>query len=740
MKTHSSPLALALSLALVASVTADEGMWIPSQIPDLAPKLRSMGFEGDPQAFADLTGQPMGAIVWLGNCSASFVSPEGLIVTNHHCATSALQYNSTPERNLLQDGFLATTRDEELYNGPGAEVWVTVGFAEVTDEIINGIDPDLSDLERYELLQRRVNERTAACEAGGRRCLVKPFFEGLRYYELAQVEIPDVRLVYAPARGVGNFGGETDNWRWPRHTGDWSFFRAYVGPDGRPAAHSKENVPYRPERWLKVQPAGLDEGDLVFVAGYPGTTSRLHTYEEVKETATFTYPAEIERYAEQIEILEALGAGDEEVQIKAASLLRGLNNSLTNRRGMVEGLIDGGLLEKKKAEQEALVAWIEADPARQEAYAGVVGYLAAQGADEAGTRERDWLLEKALPPLKDRLRVSRASLVSAAHLALLVAEERKLDDLDREPYLQARDWPRILEAQERYQKILDVRIDRALLRWALERAAALPAGERLEGVDRLIGLTPGMAEADSGPAIEASLDRLYAETRMADEAFRLSLFDMSPAELAALDEPFLQLAAALNATWEIVHTAEQKKAGAASRVRPLYAKAMIDKADGLLAPDANSTLRVTFGQVRGVDGVRDGIYWKPFTTLKGIEQKDTGAGEFDAPERTLDAIRRLREGAQSPYVDPALGDVPVDFLSTVDTTGGNSGSAALNGRGELVGLLFDGTYDTIASDFLFDPVRTRSISVDVRYMLWTMTEADGASHLVEEMGVLAGSE
>jgi hypothetical protein len=185
MKTLFPPLTFALVVALSVPVVADEGMWIPSQIPDLASTLRGMGFEGDPQAFADLTGQPMGAIVWLGSCSASFVSPEGLIVTNHHCATQALQYNSTPEQNLLEDGFLAKSRDEELYNGPGAKVWVTEHFVEVTDEITGGIDPELDDLERYELLERRIKEQTAACEAGGRRCLVDSFFEGLKYYELA---------------------------------------------------------------------------------------------------------------------------------------------------------------------------------------------------------------------------------------------------------------------------------------------------------------------------------------------------------------------------------------------------------------------------------------------------------------------------------------------------------------------------------------------------------------------------
>jgi len=278
-------LTLAASVLLLAApLCADEGMWMPQQIPQLAEHLREMGFSGDPAAFADLTGQPMGAIVSLGGCSASFVSPGGLIVTNHHCAAGALQFNSTPERNLLKDGFLARTREEEVSNGPGARVFVTVSVNEVTDAITGKIDPRLGDRQRYDLIERRVKERTAACEAGGLRCRVASFFEGLKYFEIAQLEIQDVRTVYAPAEGIGVFGGETDNWRWPRHTGDWAFLRAYVSPQGTPAPFSKDNVPYQPKHWLSVSPKGVAAGDLVFVVGYPGRTERHQTYAEVKET------------------------------------------------------------------------------------------------------------------------------------------------------------------------------------------------------------------------------------------------------------------------------------------------------------------------------------------------------------------------------------------------------------------------------------------------------------------------
>jgi len=221
--------------ATAAGLQAEEGMWMPQQIPALAARLRALGFQGDPKAFADLTGQPMGAIVSLGGCTASFVSPDGLVVTNHHCVTGGLQFNSTPQRNLLHDGFLAPTLADELSNGPGSRVYVTTAVTEVTKEIAGGTATMASDRERYDAIDRRVKERIAACEKGGSRCSVTSFFEGLRYFEIKQLEIKDVRLVYAPAEGIGVFGGETDNWRWPRHTGDWSFLRAYVAKDGTPA-------------------------------------------------------------------------------------------------------------------------------------------------------------------------------------------------------------------------------------------------------------------------------------------------------------------------------------------------------------------------------------------------------------------------------------------------------------------------------------------------------------------------
>ena len=713
-------------VAAALPLAADEGMWMPQQIPDLARRLRAMGFEGDPSAFSDLTGQPMGAIVSLGGCTASFVSPEGLIVTNHHCVQGSLQYNSTPQKNLLVDGYLAKTREEELSNGPGSRVFVTVFVNEVTDAMTGRIDPKLDDRRRFDLVERRTKERVAACEAGGLRCRVDSFFGGLRYFEIAQVEIQDVRLVYAPAQGIGNFGGETDNWRWPRHTGDFAFYRAYVGRDGKPAPFSTDNVPYKPAHWLPVQPAGVREGDLVFVVGYPGRTQRHQTYGEVKETTEWAFPRFVRSAEEQIAILEALGKTDPELKIKAAARLRGLNNTLTNRKGQIDGLVKGGILAKKEESEKELAAWIAADPARQKQYGGVLPALAGLQAESERTRERDAVLASLL---------MSSSMLSAAHSAHLLSLERaKKEDMEREPEYQERNWTRIREGQERAQRTIDARIDKALLGWAMGRAAALPAGQRMTGLDKLAGLTSGMTKADSDMAVADYLEKLLGGTKMADKGFRLGLLEKAPAEIAATKDPLVDLALALDPLYQENREATKRRQGASIRLRPRYMQALLAKSGSLVAPDANGTLRVTFGVVKGKPGP-DGTLWTAFTTLKGVEQKATGEGEFNAPARQLEAIRALRAGRRTPYADPGLGDVPVDFLSTVDTTAGNSGSPTLNGKGELVGLLFDGTYDTIASDFLFDAVNTRSIHADVRDMLWTMAEVDGASHLVREMGV-----
>ena len=704
---------------------ANEGMWMPQQIPALAATLRAMGFAGDPASFADLTGQPMGAIVSLGGCTASFVSPDGLIVTNHHCVTGGLQFNSTPQRNLLRDGFLAQTREDELSNGPGSRVFVTTAVVDVTSAITGALDPKATDRERYDAIDRGVKARIANCEKEGLRCSVASFFEGLRYFETTQLEIKDVRLVYAPAQGIGVFGGETDNWRWPRHTGDWSYLRAYVAKDGTPSAYAQDNVPYRPRHWLKIAAQGIKPDDLVFVLGYPGRTQRHQTYSEVSETAKWALPRAIRLAEEQLAILDRLSKDNPALVLKVAGRLQGLNNGLTNQRGVLDGLVRGGSLGLKQTMERDLAAWIDAAPARKQKYADVLPALRALQAQGEATRERNAALG---------LLSSSSSYLGAAQTLYRLSLQRTKPDAGRDQGFQERDWSRIRDGQERLQRTIDPVVDRALLRWALAHAAALPAGQRIDAVDKAAGFREDMDTSSAAAAIDTCLDGLFSHTRIADRDFRLGLIGMSPADLVATNDAFIGLAAALEPLAESVREAAKNRAGAVARVRPRYMEALLEKAGGVLAPDANSTLRVTYGQVKAV-APRDGLLYSPQTTLAGIVEKHTGRGDFDAPQKQLDAIKALRAGQQTPFLDRGLKDVPVNFLSTVDTTGGNSGSPTLNAKGELVGLLFDGTYESVASDYLFDAVKTRSIHVDSRYMLWTMAEVDGAGRLLDEMGV-----
>ncbi len=704
---------LALLLCAASSASANEGMWMPQQIPQLAAELRKMGLKIDPNKFADLTGDPMGAVVSLGGCSASFVSADGLVVTNHHCGFGALQFNSTPERDLITNGFLAKTRGEELPAGPGSRVLVTTKIEDVTSTVTGALDPKLPNGDRQKAIDASVKRLVQECEApGGVLCRVASFFEGAQYLRTTQMEIRDVRLVYAPAFGVGNFGGETDNWMWPRHTGDWSFLRAYVGKDGKPAEYSKDNVPYRPAHILKVSAAGMNPGDLVIVTGYPGRTYRYRTAAEVRNMQQFTYPATIKYATDLNAILRELGKNNKAVEIANASRIKGNDNTLKNYTGTLAGFEKFRIYAQRQKREADLAAYIASRPEAKK-YAGVLDEMNRLTAASLATQQRDtvlgWVL-RASPMLSQASTLYRLSL------------ERPKPDADRASGYQERDWPRIGEGVARAQKSLEPTSDRAGLRYFLAESQKLPAAQRIEPLDDAIRTAGG---------VEPLLDALYAGTKIADLAARKAMLGETTAQLQARHDPMLALSAALSPLQLANERRADEQAGAMSRVRPLYMDALRASGGGRLYPDANGTLRVTFGKVSGY-APRDGVVYTPQTTVEGIVEKNTGSGEFDAPGNELAAIAEKKTAG---YVDRDLGSVPVNFLSDVDTTGGNSGSPTLNAKGELCGLLFDGTYESLGSDFVVDPKITRSIHVDAVYMLWMMDFVDGAHNLLREMGL-----
>jgi len=697
-------------------------MWMPTQMAEgqHAEKLKALGYALDPKTMTDPTSYPLGAIVSLGGCSASFVSPEGLIVTNHHCVTRSLQLNSTPKENLMKDGYVAKARADERSSGPASRVFVTRSFRDVTAKVREGIDSIKGDLARYKRMEAQTKQLIADCEKGRPeiRCNVGSFFGGAQYYLMEQLEIRDVRIVHAPDEGVGNFGGEVDNWRWPRHGGDFAFLRAYVGKDGKPADYSPENVPYRPPHHLKLASKPLGAGDFVFVAGYPGTTNRLRTAAEVKEAVTWKYPRQIKLYEEALAILDTHAKESPERAIKAQPLIRGLGNGLTKTRGLQDGLVKGGLAAQKEKLEADLRAWIDQDPERKAAYGGALDGIARVFGEHQKTREKDAALEEVM---------NLSGLMRSANAIARMAEERPKRDADRDPDFQERNWKRYEQGQATLTKTYDRAIDRSLLKLVLERTARLPAAERSDVLTLIVG-----KEEPTSARIDAALDKLFNGTKLEAEAERLKLLKgATTAELKKSTDTMIQLALKLRPLQKDLENREDTYVGAMALLRPRYIEALRKWSPAPIAPDANGTLRITYGTVRGYRPTADAPVHTPFTRVSEMVKKHTGKEPFDAPARILEAAKAKKFG---PYVDASLGEVPLDFLSDLDITGGNSGSPTLNARGELVGLAFDGNYEAMASDWLFMPQITRTIHVDLRYMLWVLDAVDGGDHILAEMG------
>ncbi|MBA2239080.1 MAG: S46 family peptidase, partial [Lysobacter sp.] len=332
-------------------------MWVPQQLPEIAGPLKEAGLKLDAEQLANLTGDPMGAVVSLGGCTASFVSPKGLVVTNHHCAYGAIQLNSTPQRNLMNDGFNAARLADEVSAGPSARIFALDSIQDVTSQIRSAIEAAPDALARTQALETLEKQLVSACEAEpGFRCRVYSFAGGNTYRLFRNLEIRDVRLVYAPPGSIGNYGGEIDNWMWPRHTGDFSFYRAYVGRDGKPADFAADNVPYQPKHFLKFADRPLEVGDFVMVAGYPGSTSRYALAADFNATANWSYPVVGAHYKNLASTIERAGSKDPDIAVKYAGSLRGLQNVMKNFAGQLEGFQRIGAADTKQAEEAAVLA------------------------------------------------------------------------------------------------------------------------------------------------------------------------------------------------------------------------------------------------------------------------------------------------------------------------------------------------------------------------------------------------
>ncbi|MFK3740514.1 S46 family peptidase [Massilia sp. TN1-12] len=713
---------LSLAVFTTFAAQADEGMWMPQQLPQVAQQLKAAGLKLDPASLTKLTEFPMGAVVSLGGCSASFVSPQGLVITNHHCVYNSVAVNSTPERDLLTNGFLAKTLGEELPAAPGSRVFVTEEVANVSDRVITPAVAKMKGKARVEAMEKNQKALVAECEKdAGYRCTVASFYGGLEFYRIKQLEIRDVRLVHAPPSGVGKFGGDTDNWMWPRHTGDYGFYRAYVSRDGKAADFSKDNVPYQPKHVLKIAKEGVKENDFIMVVGYPGRTNRHRLPSEVAFTFDWNYPAFVKASGETLAIIERETKNDPAAKLKYAGQVAGVNNYYKNRKGMLTSYAGSDILARKTAEHNALKAWVNADAKRRAEFGADIEAVEKLIAQRDAATKREFFLSYATP-----------RFLNSARTLYRLSNERAKPDAERKSGYQERDLPRLTSVITGQDRTYVENVDKALVLNFLKQYNAQPANEHSEAFDNALGIKPGMDEA----ALKAALDKVYAGSKLQDKEFRTAWMNKAPADFKASNDSFIKAAVAMYDADRKDEAKEEELAGNIQKAYASYMKAKIaymNSKGQAVYPDANSTLRVTFGNIKGRDYGADGTgSWTAFTTVKGVVAKATGEGEFNAPQKQLDAIQKKDFGR---YVDPVLKTVPVNYLATLDITGGNSGSAALNDKAELIGLAFDGTLDSIISDWDFNPRATRDIQVDVRYILWNMEKVDHADNLLKEMGV-----
>jgi hypothetical protein len=706
---------LSLIFGLVSISLADEGMWMPHQMKGL--KLKAKGLKMDPGGLykKDGTGL-MSAVVHLGGGTGEFVSPDGLILTNHHVAFGALQRAATKEKDTIQEGFIAWTKEEEI-PARGYYADVLLGYEEVTEKILSVIKPEMTYREKYEVIDQAEKKLIAEAEKQGKdiRVNVAAMYSGNQYYLFRFKRIKDIRIVYAPPRDLGNFGGDIDNWMWPRHTCDFAFLRAYVSPDNEGVDFSKDNVPYQPKSFLKISTKGFNEGDFSFVMGYPGRTYRNYTLEEL-DFDIENMKERMEMYKDIIAFFEKAGENDREIQIKYASLIKGLNNSLKNYQGKLEGIKKIDLLKIKKEQQKEFLDWIDEKPERKEKYGDALGNISQFMEKYTDYQKRNNLLS---------LTVSSyfgSTIFSQAYTIFRAVEEREKPDMERESAFQERNIPLIKMRVQLAERGYDLATDRAFFKYQLKKLKDYPEDQIPEALKELIA-------KKSDKAISEFVDHLYDNTLLADPEKRLELMDMTWEDLMEIGDPFIELASKFES--EMKDLREKGKALGQERqdLKKVYLSGLLEKEVGRIAPDANSTIRFTYGFIEGYSP-RDAVYYEPQTTLGGVVEKDTGEVPFRVPEKIQELFEAKDYG---PYEDKKLHDIPACFLNTTSVTGGNSGSPTLNAKGEQIGIIFDMTYESVTADYYEVPELQRTISVDIRYVLFVTEKFSGADHIIKEL-------
>ncbi len=695
------------SLFLVVGVTADEGMYPLSEISRL--DLKAKGLKIDVSEIYNPDGVSLvDAICQVGGGTGEFVSADGLILTNHHIAFRGVTDASTPEHDYLRDGFTASTREAE-YPAQGYVCRITEAYRDVSKEVLGVVTDAMSAAERSDAIQEQMKKLATEAEDGRENisCEVSEMFPGKSYVLFTYRIIRDVRLVYVPPLAVGNYGGETDNWVWPRHTGDFSFLRAYVAPDGKTAPYAKENVPYRPKRFIKVSPKGVSDGDFVFILGYPGRTYRHKSADYIALYQNTILPYLSSRYDYMIETMETASQGNRNLQLDFANLTKGLANATKNYKGKLQGLRRLGLVDKRRAEEAQLQKFIDADPALHAKYSRTLDELRGVYKEYERTA-----LQEVIASM-----IGRNQFIALLSSVMMAVEK---GDVTGEKAT------RMQQFVEKQYGLIHRDTELEFLATLLLDFRKLPADQVPASVIAFTG-----EETDRAKVL-ARVREAFLKSAIATHDGMIVIMNWETEKLAASTDPFIELVRGINVLNEEIIERRRTRDGELKRLEAdfLDAKMAWQKKDFI--PDANSTLRLTYGYIRGY-APADATIYKSQTTLRGLVEKNTGEEPFNAPAQLVELYNT--KNYDKSYEDALLEDVPIGMLYNMDTTGGNSGSPVLNANGELVGVNFDRAFEATVNDYQWSEDYSRSIGADIRYVLFVAKYLGKADFLLQELGV-----
>lgn len=680
-----------------ANVSADEGMWLPSLISQRIEDMKAKGFRLDAEDIYSINQASLkdAVVLFNGGCTGEIISDKGLLLTNHHCGYGAIQKHSSVEHDYLKDGFWAMSMDEEL---PNEGLWVSflVRMDDVTDEVLAGYDSSMSEKQRDSLVAANssVLIEAASSEGPSYKASVESLYYGNQYFLFVYQVFNDVRLVGAPPSSIGKFGGDTDNWMWPRHTGDFSIFRVYADKDNNPAEYSEDNVPYTPKRFFKISTAGVKEGDFTFVYGFPGRTQE-YLHSDAIAYVEKSNPHKIGLRTKRLDAQKKYMAMDQAVRIQYSSKNASVANAWKKWQGELKGILKLKTREQKLMFEETFNKWVGEDASRS-AYSGLTDRLSSLYAE--------------LDPYMFALDYYNESLLSVEALKNALSASRitdgdKLSDYFRKFY------------KDYYQPI-DKEIFVAMLK---------DFDENIQDEFKPAELN---AALDSS-SVEEIAESLYSETIFADaeKSAKYASAD-SAARKAMLDsDPAYIMVKGLVSAYEPIYLKVKELNREITLLYRDYMRGQMEFcSDKTFFPDANMTLRVAYGNVDGFSPA-DAVEYIPVSTIEGIIQKDNPEiFDYNIPQKLRDIYASKDYGRWN-----VGGTVPVCFLATNHTSGGNSGSPVIDGDGNLIGLNFDRVWEGTMSDLAFDPELCRNISVDIRYILFLIEQYAGATNLLDEM-------